>query len=257
MVLVKGGSFTMGCTSEQGDCDSNEKPTHEVTLGDFYMGKYEVTVKEYLAFCSATGGNWPEWLEEGSDYNVETGSDDWYKGLGYSRAGGGNLPIVGVSWHDAVAYCEWKSLEEGRPHRLPTEAEWEYAARGGVHQEGFKYSGSDNIDEVAWYQENSYDKGSGHPDYGTHEVGTKKPNALGIYDLSGNVWEWCGDWYGDYGSGSQTDPNGPSTGSGRVFRGGSWFDHPGGCRGAFRNNHRPGLRNDYLGFRVVSSPVRQ
>jgi formylglycine-generating enzyme required for sulfatase activity len=246
MVLVRGGSFTMGCTSEQGgDCYDR---AHKVTLSDYYMAEHEVTVEEYLAFCNDRGSNWPEWLKEGSKYNIETGSDDYYKKKGYSRYGSEKLPIVGVSWDDAVAYCEWKSGKEGRTYRLPTEAEWEYAARGGEHKEGYKYSGGSNLDSEGWYSNNS----GGKP----HPVGLKKPNALGIYDMSGNVWEWCSDWYGDYSSGSQTNPKGPSTGSRRVYRGGSWGSGAGRCRVAYRGHYGPGNRNYDLGFRVVSSPVR-
>jgi len=218
MVLVEKGSFTMGDT--WGDGSSDEKPTHKVTFTyDFHIGKYEVTFEEYDVFCEATGKSKP--------------SDS-----GWGR---GQRPIINVSWNDSIAYCNWLSEKEGLPvayddkgnfldkngnittdpsmvmgYRLPTEAEWEYAARGGNRSRGYKYSGSDNVDDVAWYNSNSGSK--------TQKVGNKAPNELGIYDMSGNVREWCSDWYGSYSSSAQTNPYNNS-GSGRVIRGGSWSSY--------------------------------
>jgi formylglycine-generating enzyme required for sulfatase activity len=159
-----------------------------------------------------------------------------------------NYPITGVSWNDAKAYCEWLSQKTGKTYRLPTEAEWEYAARGGSKSVGYKYSGSNNIDEVAWYDGNSGSK--------THPVGQKKANELGIYDMSGNVWEWCGDWYGSYSSSSQTNPIGAASGSNRVFRGGSWYFIAIYCRSANRDDSTPDTRNGSIGFRLVSPKVQ-
>ena len=162
--------------------------------------------------------------------------------------------MVYVSWKNAVAYCEWLTQREwgaGRlpqsyEYRLPTEAEREYAARGGKNGRSTKYSGSDNLGEVGWYDGNSGGK--------THEVGGKRANELGLYDMSGNVWEWCWDWYGEYSSSSQRDPVGPGSGSFRVARGGSWLSGARRCRVANRYYSSPGRAYDYRGFRVALAP---
>ena len=210
---------------------------------DFYLGKCEVTVREYLQFADATNKNYPEWLEKGNKYNVETGTDGLYKDLGYSRSAS-NLPVVGVSWDDAVSYCAWMTARNpGKTYRLPTEAEWEYAAWGGSQGEGYTYAGSNNLDEVAWYSDNSNSK--------PHAVGQKKANKLGLYDMSGNVWEWCSGWYGP---GSQSNPKGAASGSVRVIRGGSWFYAAEDCRVSNRNLNSPEFLLINLGFRLASSP---
>ena len=198
MIAVKGGTFTMGATSEQGsDAESDEKPTHSVTLSDYYIGKFEVTQELWQAVM----GNNPS----------------YYKG--------NNLPVEQVSWNDVQEFIKKLNQKTGANFRLPTEAEWEYAARGGNKSQGYKYSGSNTIGNVAWYTDNSGSK--------THQVGTKAPNELGIYDMTGNVWEWCQDWYGSYSRDSQTNPKGASSGSSRVYRGGSWYygaKSPAECR---------------------------
>ncbi len=237
MVLVEGGTFSMG--SKSGNYD--EKPVHSVTVSSFYMSKNEVTFEQYDEFCEATGRVKPY------DY-------------GWGR---GTMPVINVSWYDAVEFCNWLSEQEGltpvysgsgdniscnfdaNGYRLPTEAEWEYAARGGNKSRGYKYSGSDNIDDVAWYIDNSGIK--------THPVGQKKANELGLYDMSGNVYEWCWDWYGYYSSSSQTDPEGPSSGSYRVGRGGSWTGNAGGASWLVRALDSPEDWDSHSGFRVVVS----
>jgi formylglycine-generating enzyme len=166
-------------------------------------------------------------------------------------------PVVGVSWHNARALCAWltdKERQAGRlpadyEYRLPTEAQWEYAARGGSQSQGYGFSGSNSIDEVAWYAINSGDH--------THPVAQKRGNELGLFDMSGNVWEWCWDWYGTYASGPATDPAGPATGTTRVFRGGSWIYLSPYCRMAFRHNNTPTLASSSIGFRVVLAPPVQ
>lgn len=244
-VFVKGGIFTMGCTKEQGgECSDYEKPAHQVTLSDFNIGQFEVTVQQYMQFVEETKTHYPEWLEKGSNYNIKTGKDDGYKKLGDALQNPTN-PIIGVSWDDATAYCQWLSGKTGKKYRLPTEAEWEFAARGGTQSKTFKYSGSNTLDEVAWSGSNSGNK--------THAVGTRAKNELGIFDMSGNVWEWCSDWFGNYQSVAQANPKGAATGSNRVIRGGSWLNYSGYCRAAYRGNDAPAHRANYLGFRVCSS----
>jgi formylglycine-generating enzyme len=193
MVLVEGGSFTMG--DEWGMGSEDELPTHEVSLKNFKISKTEVTVKQYRQFCRETGRSMPE-------------APSW----GWQD----NNPMVNVNWHDAVAYCDWLSDKMDGLYRLPTEAEWEYAARGGKNSKGFKYSGGQSMHSVGWFSENSNSR--------TQAVASKKPNELGIYDMSGNVWEWCSDWYGKdyYANSPSSNPRGPSSGSNRVLRGGSW-----------------------------------
>ncbi len=216
MVWVSGGTFTMGATSEQGGAAYDwEKPAHSVTLSGYYIGKYEVTQKLWKAVM----GSNPSYFK------------------------GDNLPVENVNWNDVQTFIRKLNQLTGKNYRLPTEAEWEYAARGGNNSRGNKYSGSDNVGSVAWYYENS---GST-----THPVGSKSPNELGIYDMSGNVWEWCQDWYGDYSSSSQRNPKGPASGSNRVGRSGGWCNGAGSCRVSYRLNLSPVNRYDFLGFRLV------
>jgi formylglycine-generating enzyme required for sulfatase activity len=245
MVAVEGGSFLMG--SEE---DDDEKPVHRVSVSDFYVGKYyEVTVTQYLAFCQATNTHWPEWLEAGNKYHVETGTDAYYKNKGYQRRGSESMPIVGVSWKDAIAYCEWLSQQTGHMYRLPSEAEWEYAAGGGASNRT-KWAGTGNESSLggyAWYGNNSNSK--------PHPVGEKQANRLGLYDMSGNLWEWCQDkWHDNY-QGAPTDGLAWTTGTSayRVYRGGSWFDDAGSCRVACRYRFYPDSRYYALGFRVARS----
>ena len=243
MVKVEGGTFTMGATAEQGsDYDSDELPTHQVTLSDYYIGKYEVTQQlwEYVMSYSGT-------CADGSSMSAYA-SDVWLGSDPSSSYGVGDYyPAYYVSYYDIVdIFLPRLNKITGRTYRLPTEAEWEFAARGGKQSKGYKYSGSDNIGVVAWYTGNSGGK--------THQVGTKEPNELGIYDMSGNVWEWCGDWYGSYSSSAQTNPTGPSSGSRRVLRGGSWYYSARRCRVSFRGNFIPSYRYYYNGFRVVLVP---
>ena len=243
MVKVEGGTFTMGATAEQGsDYDSDELPTHQVTLSDYYIGKYEVTQQlwEYVMSYSGT-------CADGSSMSAYA-SDVWLGSDPSSSYGVGDYyPAYYVSYYDIVdIFLPRLNKITGRTYRLPTEAEWEFAARGGKQSKGYKYSGSDNIGVVAWYTGNSGGK--------THQVGTKEPNELGIYDMSGNVWEWCGDWYGSYSSSAQTNPTGPSSGSKRVLRGGSWSDDAWYCRVSNRTYSIPSYRYDDSGFRVVLVP---
>ncbi|WP_337949518.1 formylglycine-generating enzyme family protein [Prevotella sp.] len=218
MVRVEAGTFTMGATPEMKDPWDDEKPTHQVTLtNDYYIGKYEVT----QALWKAVMGKNP------------------------SKFKGDNLPVEQVNWKDCQEFLSKLNNTTGKKFRLPTEAEWEYAARGGKKSRGYQYSGSNNISDVAWYEDNSGSK--------THTVGSKQANELGIYDMSGNVWEWCHDWKGSYSSSSQVNPTGANSGSYRVGRGGSWRHAARGCRSSYRNNSTPDNRNDSLGLRLILS----
>ena len=216
MVLVEGGTFTMGATPEQGRAAGyDEKPAHKVTLDSFYIGKFPVTQRLWKAVMDSIP----------------------------SRFKGDDLPVERVSWDDVQTFLCKLNAATGKPYRLPTEAEWEYAARGGNKSQGYKYVGSNDLDLVAWY--------SGNSDGTTHKVGTRFPNELGIYDMSGNVWEWCQDWYGSYSSSPQTNPKGPNSGSDRVIRGGCWNDYARSCRVSFRFNYTPVYCYYYLGFRLA------
>ena len=215
MVWVEGGTFRMGATSEQGSEISDEKPVHSVTLSGYYIGKTEVT----QALWQAVMGSNPSYFE------------------------GDDLPVEQVSWDDCQEFIRKLNSLTGQNFRLPTEAEWEFACRGGNNSRGYKYSGSNYIDNVAWYDGNSGDK--------THPVATKSPNELGIYDMSGNVWEWCSDWYADYTSYLQTNPTGPRSGSARVFRGGCWFGSARDCRSSLRSGNGPSRRFCDLGLRLA------
>jgi formylglycine-generating enzyme required for sulfatase activity len=217
MVFVQGGAFSMGCTSEQSDCSSDEQPVHKVTVNSFNIGKYEVTQAQWEALMGANPSSFK----------------------------GDKLPVENVSWDDVQEFIRRLNAATGKQYRLPTEAEWEYTARGGDKSKGYRYSGNNNIDNIAWSESNS---GSA-----THAVGTKQANELGIYDMSGNVWEWCNDWYGDYSTSTQTNPTGPASGSYRVFRGGSWGLDASRCRVTYRSGDLPGSGggNRGLGFRLV------
>jgi formylglycine-generating enzyme required for sulfatase activity len=217
MVFVEGGTFLMG--SSIGDAD--EQPIHKVTLSSFSIGKYEVTQAQWQAVM----GNNPSY-NKGCD----------------------NCPVEQVSWNDIQGYIQKLNAQTGKQYRLPTEAEWEYAARGGKKSRDYNYSGSDYMRNVAWSNGNS---GSS-----SHSVGGKQPNELGIYDMSGNVWEWCSDWYGPYRTdvvGSQ-NPKGPDRGEYRSLRGGSWFRTPWHCRSVNRDWELPDFKDDRDGFRLVLSP---
>ncbi len=230
MVYVQGGDFLMGGTSEQGgEADNDEKTIRRVTLDSYYIGAFEVTQ-----------GQWERVM--GTSVNQQMGK----AGETTLRGTGPDYPMYYVNWDDAQAFCQELSRKTGKTYCLPTEAQWEYAARGGNKNEGTKYSGSWSIDAIAWYDGNS---GSS-----THPVGTKRPNALGVYDMSGNVWEWCQDWYGDYRTYDTQNPTGASSGSGRVLRGGSWINDARYCRVSYRNSYGPGSRRDIYGFRVACLP---
>ena len=218
MVYIPAGEFTMGSPDNEKDRSAIEGPQHRVTITPpFYMGMYEVTQAQWQAVMGSNPSSFK----------------------------GGNLPVESVSWNDCQEFIKKLNTLGQGIFRLPTEAEWEYACRAGTVTRF--YWGDDNdysqIGQYAWYSSNSGSQ--------THEVGKKLPNAWGLFDMSGNVWEWCQDWYSDYTSDRQTDPQGPSTGSYKVFRGGSWGNDPGYCSSAHRNSNNPDYRGNSVGFRVV------
>ncbi len=221
MVYVQGGTFRMGATVEQGsDAVDDEKPVHSVTLSDFHIGKYEVTQ-----------GLWKEVMGENPGYNKA----------------GDNYPVERVSWEDCQRFIERLNNRTGLKFRLPTEAEWEYAAWGGWKSRGYKYSGTTyELESVAWYDGNSGNR--------THPVGQKQANELGLYDMSGNVWEWCQDWYGSYGSAAQMNPTGPQSGAYRVLRGGSYRNDARCCRVSYRDYDGPRDLSFSNGLRLVLAP---
>ena len=213
MVMVEGGTFTMGCTDDTYGQYPDELPPHQVTVSSFQIGKYTITQKEWITFM----GNRPNYGEED------------------------NVPAR-VLWDNMQNFIRKLNLATGKKFRLPTEAEWEFAARGGNESKGYKYSGSDDIDEVAWYL--------GHN--GCRNVGLKAPNELGIYDMSGNVWEWCSDWYGSYTSETQVNPTGANYGEKQVIRGGCWNEEAWECRISKRNSqYYYTYGYDKIGFRLV------
>ena len=224
MVKVAGGTFTMGATKEHEYFDADDaRPAHQVTLTDYYIGQTEVT----QALWETVMGNNP------------------------SNFKGENLPVENVYWDDCQAFIEklnrlLSNELGGKRFTLPTEAQWEFAARGGNKSKRYKYAGSNNLDDVAWYGDNSGEQ--------KHPVAQKQPNELGLYDMSGNVWEWCQDLYGRYSLNAQTDPQGPKDGAKRVLRGGSWYFYAKGCRVSYRGSYTPGDRYSLLGLRLCLIP---
>ena len=216
MVYIQGGTFLMGATSEQGiDAYDDEKPAHQVTLSSFSIGRYEVTQEEWVAVM----------------------------GSNPSRFKGAKQPVETVSWYDCQTFIRKLNSITGQQFRLPTEAEWEYAARGGSRSKRYRYSGGDNIGQIAWYNSNSTQT--------IHEVGTRVPNEQGLYDMNGNVWEWCQDWYGKYSSSAQTNYSGPFSDSPRILRGGCWRSYERDCRVSNRNLSNPADRDYRYGLRLA------
>lgn len=218
-INVEEGTFSMG--SKQGESD--EKPVHKVKLDDYQISKYEITFGQYEVFCEETNRKKPE------DVN-------W---------GRGKRPVINVNWNDAAAFCEWLSQKSGDKIKLPTEAQWEYAARGGRLSKNYSYSGSEDVSTVSWY--------AGNSDKITHQTGQKTPNELGIYDMSGNVYEWCRDWYEKnyYEQSAKSNPQGPLSGYVRVIRGGSWYDLENFLLCTNRECFPPFRCFWHIGFRIV------
>ncbi|MEM6766108.1 MAG: formylglycine-generating enzyme family protein, partial [Bacteroidota bacterium] len=241
-VEIEGGTFRMGSEDSLDNEFRSAMPIHEVSLSTYRLQKYEVTVGQYMYYVQEGGGRVPEWIEKGNEYNIFGQNEDQH----YTRIGNSlytlDHPVTGISWEDAMAYASWWSDRTGRRYGLPTEAQWEFAARGGNLSQGYVYAGSNELTEVGWYANNSGSR--------THQVGQKKANELGLYDMSGNVWEWCADWYDTYPSSLQTDPTGPDNGDYRVVRGGSWYFDPNLARVSNRRYIIPLIRSSIVGFRL-------
>ena len=231
MVAVEGGTFTMGVTAEQGSDEYiYEQPAHEVTLSSYCIGQTEVT----QALWQAVMGSNPSYYSSRNNYDTNL-----------------QRPVESVSWDDCQTFITKLNQLTGKKFRLPTEAEWEYAARGGNKSHGYIYSGSNNPDDVAWYSIFSLSQTNSNVEYGTQTVATKAPNELGLYDMSGNVCEWCQDWFGSYSSDAQTNPVGPSTGWGRVLRGGDWYYDARQCNVLRRRGLIPNNPGNTLGLRLA------
>ncbi|MEA3446914.1 MAG: SUMF1/EgtB/PvdO family nonheme iron enzyme [Bacteroidota bacterium] len=266
MLWIDGGNFNMGDVWDTGD--SVEKPVHNVTLSGFFIGKHEISNAEFISFLNGVGAdadgkyNGHKLLDMDDDYCSIKYHDGSFSYSQSEFSEGNNSAVAEVTWYGAIEYCNSLSLENeldpcytigdevtcnfsANGYRLPTEAEWEYAARGGGRSDQ-QYAGTNSEEEIsnyAWTQGNADNK--------THNVGTKSPNDLGLYDMSGNVHEWCWDWYGSYNSDDQIDPRGPSDGYYRILRGGSWILNAYECRTAKRFYCFPPDCTDLIGFRIV------
>lgn len=229
MIYVEGGTFQMGATPEQSnEAEDDEWPVHSVTLSSYYIAECEVTQAQWEAVM-------------GSDIYDQ---NNIANGNGVSNVGS-DQPMYYVNWDDANEFCNRLSRLTGKNYTLPTEAQWEYAARGGKYSKGYKYSGTDYVNTAVWCRKNSS---------ATRPVKEKAPNELGLYDMSGNVYEWCSDWYGDYPSEKQKNPEGVAYSHARILRGGSWYSKASSCRVSNRYYYSPSRRNGNFGFRVVCIP---
>ena len=231
MVRVEGGTFVMGAMEQDDEADNDEKPQHKVTLDDYYIGETQVTQALWQAVMGTT-------------IQTQAQKGSWSTDL---RGVGDNNPMYYISWDDCQEFIEKLNQMTGRTFALPTEAQWEFAARGGNLSKGYKYAGSNVLNEVAWFSDNSNSQ--------THQVAQKKANELGLYDMSGNVWEWCNDWYDSnyYQSSPERNPQGPTSGGGRVLRGGSWYIVARYCRVSYRDCYNPDCRLYGRGMRLSLS----
>jgi len=268
MIFVEGGTFMMGCASEYEGCYPEEKPQHKVNLTDFYMGEFQVTQKLWQAIMGTNVRQ--QWLMReiadrelyshvggGSIFDVSSkfSAEDFAKVIPLNGEGY-NYPMYFINYSDCELFCYRlnhllsKQLPEGYRFCIPSEAQWEYAARGGKLSKGYIYSGSNTIEEVAWFENNS--------EKSTSQVGKKLKNELGIYDMSGNVWEWCKDWYDEqfYNYSLLSNPTGPIYGDYRVLRGGSWWSEAIVCRTSFRYKTLPHERTVKYGFRLALVNVK-
>ncbi len=233
MVAVQGGTFIMGATAEQGsDVSDDEKPAHQVTLSSYSIGQTEVTQELWQAVMGSNPSNFQASTNANYGTNLQR-------------------PVERVNWDACQTFISKLNQLTGQNFRLPTEAEWEYAARGGNRSQGYKYAGSNTLDDVAWYWDNIPSQSRGTAGFGTQTVATKAPNELGLYDMTGNVSEWCQDWWSRYSSDAQVNPTGPSTGFSRMVRGCSWCNYAKYCRVSYRKSITPSSPNDWLGLRLA------
>lgn len=217
MVRVEGGAFSMGCPWSEGEnCEDDERPVQKITLAGFAIAKVEVTQRLWQSLMDNNPSYFPSCPE---------------------------CPVEQVSFEDVKLFIERLNHLSGKSYRLPTEGEWEFAARGGSKSNSSKFSGSNEVNQIGWFWDNSSNA--------THPVAQKLPNELGLFDMSGNVWEWCQDWYAAYTSKPLSNPTGPSSGNYRVIRGGAWNYHEGGCRNSCRYSFFPDKRGMSLGFRLA------
>jgi formylglycine-generating enzyme required for sulfatase activity len=241
MVKIPGGTFRMGSDSGR----DAEKPLHSVSIRSFFLGKTEVTVGQFRSFVNESGYRTEAEQGDGSvvftGKNWEKRKDVNWREPGFSQSD--NHPVTCVSWNDCQEFIKWLNAKTGKHYRLPTEAEWEYAAWGENSGNGIE-----DLDRIAWHEGNSGNS--------THPVGQKQPNAHGLNDMIGNVWEWCSDWDGSYSSSSQADPTGPGSGSNRVNRGGAWYGASWGCR-VRRGRNTPDDRGHGLGFRLAADAISE
>lgn len=251
MVAIKGGTFQMGCTSKQYQCKEDEKPVHQVKVNDFQLSKYEITNAQFCAFLNDIEAN-PGGSYYGYEY-IDIGDEkcdiDYQNNKFIVKNEKQSHPVVEVTWYGAKAFCHWAN------GRLPTEAEWEYAARGGKENNSYIYSGTDSLRKVGWFKQNYYTSEKNEQftyREGALKVGKKNPNSLGLHDMSGNVWEYCNDWYQqDYYENSPSDnPAGPNYSNYRVIRGGSYKEEANKCRVSVRNKLLPAYSKADVGFRL-------
>ena len=233
MIFVYGGTFKMGSNNGYPD----EQPIHTVELDNYYISKYEITVSQYREYCRTTGVAFPDKPNKAWYVNHEKSQNWVWKD---------KHPIVNISWYDAMGYCSWLSEATGEEYTLPTEAQWEYAASGGSKSTKTTYAGSNNINEVAWFDETT-------DEISTKPVGKLKPNELGLYDMSGNAMEWCIDGYGDYQKKKQKNPSGNDASSYKTIRGGSWYYVSEFCKITQRDSPRPTTKKFDYGFRIVKN----
>ena len=240
IIPIEGGTFLMGCEPNQQQCDEDEKPAHHVQLEDFSLGKYEVSIAEFETFLIATGYQ----TSAVKELDLFNGFQH-LNGEPFSLKEKNVYPMSMISYLDAKAYCDWLKKETGLPFRLPTEAEWEFAARGGLKSKNTLFAGGETLQELGWYRENSNCE--------IQTSGAKKPNELGLYDMSGNVWEWCSDRYMEayYKISEKVNPQGPLSGIYRVFRGGCWDCEEKTCSVTYRGRNIPEFRSSIVGFRVA------
>lgn len=255
LTLIPPGEFVMGSPDKEAGADDDEHPQHAVKITrPFYLGVYCVTRGQFAKFVAATGyktdaekdgeGGWG-YTHDANAPLAQRPEFNW-RTNGLSQTD--EHPVMNVSWNDAVAFCTWLGEQERKKYRLPTDAEWEYACRAGTTTVYFCGDGAEQLGKYAWY--------SGQSGLGTHEVGQKLPNALGLYDMLGNVWQWCADRYGAhyYKVSPPENPTGPADGSEHVLRGGSWGNTPASCRSADRDRNQAAGRSCYIGFRVAREP---